>query len=120
MRLFRPDPVTFVNVERIDIYKDENAFEKKHEWRLVPIVNTRSTKGEVLLTSQQRNAFELVSGTRGRSGEQFDIWSAVFGPLGEDGYFRPLFDKRTGALDRSVASRPEGEAHPWWVFQQPR
>jgi hypothetical protein len=100
---YSPDPVTFVNVEGIDIYKDENAFEKKHEWRLVPIVNTRSTNGEVLLTSQQRNTFELVSGTRGRSGEQFDIWSAVFGPLGEDGYLKPLFDKRTGELDRSVA-----------------
>jgi hypothetical protein len=100
---YAPDPVTFVNVEGIDIYKDANAFEKHQEWRRVPTANTRSTTGEVRLTSQQRNAFELVSGTRGRSGEQLDIWSAVFGPLGEDGYFQPLFDKRTGVIDRSVA-----------------
>ena len=32
-----------------------------------------------------------------------DIWSAVYGPIGEDGYFKPLFDKRTGEIDRSVA-----------------
>jgi len=27
----------------------------------------------------------------------------VYGPLGEDGYFKPLFDKRTGEIDASVA-----------------
>jgi hypothetical protein len=45
---------------------------------------------------------ELVNGTKGRSGEQLDIWSAVFGPLGKDGYFEPLFDKRTGVMNRKV------------------
>jgi len=100
---YAPDPVSFVNVEGIDIYKDGNAFYKQHEWRRVPIANTRSQTGEVRLTSEQRNRFELVAGTRGRSGEQFDIWSAVFGPLGPDGYFQPLFDKDTGRIDRAVA-----------------
>ena len=47
---------------------------------------------------------ELVNGTNGRSGTgQLDIWSAVFGPVGADGYFKPLFDKRTGVMDPSVA-----------------
>jgi hypothetical protein len=46
---------------------------------------------------------ELVNGTKGRSGEQLDIWSAVFGPVGEDGYFKPLFDKATGVIDSAVA-----------------
>ena len=55
------------------------------------------------LTSEQRNHMELVNGTKGRSGEQLDIWSAVFGPLGKDGYFEPLFDKRTGVMNRAVA-----------------
>ena len=98
-----PDPVTFTNVESIDIYRDENAYYKQHEWRRVPTPNTRETTGEVRLTSRQRNYFELVSGTRGRSGEQLDIWSAVFGPLGDDGYFAPLFDKVTGEIDPGVA-----------------
>ena len=98
-----PDPVTFTNVEGIDIYQDENAFYKQHEWRRVPIANTREVDGEIRLTSRQGNHFELVSGTRGRSGQQLDIWSAVYGPLGDDGYFEPLFDKRTGAIDRTVA-----------------
>jgi hypothetical protein len=100
---YAPDPVTFTNVEGIDIYEDTNAFYKQHEWRRVPIANSRELTGEVRLTSEQRNHFELVAGTRGRSGEQFDVWSAVFGPLGKDGYFEPLFDKRTGAMNRAVA-----------------
>ncbi len=100
---YSPDPVTFTNVEGINIYEDVNAFYKQHEWRRVPTPNTREANGEIRLTSKQRNHFELVSGTKGRSGQQLDIWSAVHGPIGEDGYFKPLFDKRSGAIDRSVA-----------------
>jgi hypothetical protein len=98
-----PDSVTFTDVEGINIYADENAFWRRIDWRTVPIINTREINGHVRLTSEQRNHFELVNGTKGRSGEQLDIWSAVFGPLGPDGYFKPLFDKRTGAIDRTVA-----------------
>lgn len=100
---YAPDPVTFTNVEGINIYEDVNAFYKQHEWRRVSIANTRETNGEIRLTSKQRNTFELVSGTKGRSGQQLDIWSAVFGPLGDDGFFKPLFDKRSGKIDPEVA-----------------
>ena len=65
-------------------------------------MNSRETNGQIRQTSEERNRFELVNGTHGRSGEQLDIWSAVFGPLGEDGYFDPLFDKRTGAMNPRV------------------
>jgi len=98
-----PDSVTFTDVEGINIYKDENAFYKQFEWRRAPTVNSREINGQVRLTSQQRNYFELVNGTKGRSGEQIDIWSAVFGPIGKDGYFEPLFDKRTGVVNPKVA-----------------
>jgi hypothetical protein len=98
-----PDSVTFTDVEGINIYEDENAFYRTIDWRTVPIINTREVNGHVRLTSEQRNHMELVNGTRGRSGQQLDIWSAVFGPLGKDGYFEPLFDKRTGKMNRAVA-----------------
>jgi putative esterase len=99
-----PDPVEFSNVEGIDIYKDSNAFYKVFEWgRREPTVNTRETDGSIRLTSEQRNHFELASGTKGRSGQQLDIWSAVYGPLGKDGYFEPLFDKRGGEMNPTVA-----------------
>jgi hypothetical protein len=100
---YSPDPVTFTNVEGINIYEDVNAFYKQHEWRRVPTPNTREIDGGIRLTSKQRNHFELVCGTKGRSGQQLDIWSAVYGPLGEDGYFKPLFNKRTGDIDPTVA-----------------
>ena len=98
-----PDSVTFTDVEGINVYKDDNAYYRTVDWRTVPIINTREINGHVRLTSEQRNHMELVNGTKGRSGEQLDIWSAVFGPLGKDGYFEPLFDKRTGAINRTVA-----------------
>ncbi|MGE5361972.1 MAG: alpha/beta hydrolase-fold protein, partial [Bacteroidales bacterium] len=98
-----PDSVTFTDVEGINVYKDTNAFYKQSEWRRVPTVNSREVDGQIRQTSEQRNHFELVNGTKGRSGEQLDIWSAVFGPIGKDGYFEPLFDKRTGEMHTSVA-----------------
>jgi hypothetical protein len=33
-----------------------------------------------------------------------DIWSAVFGPVGADGYFEPLFGKLTGEINPDVAA----------------
>ncbi len=97
-----PDPVTFTNVEGVDFYHDTNAFYKDHGWYRVPTPNTRETDGAIRLMSDQRNRFELARGTHGRSGEQIDVWSATWGPLGADGYFQPAFDKRTGAIHADV------------------
>ena len=47
---------------------------------------------------------ELVLGDRSRSGGQYDIWQAVFGPEGADGYPKPIFDKVTGDVDPAVAA----------------
>jgi hypothetical protein len=101
-----PDPVTFTNVEGINIYKDVNAYYKQHKWYRVPTVNSRETDGTMRMTSKQRNYYELAQGTKGRSGQQLDIWSAVYGPIGEDGYFKPMWDKVTGEIDPTVA--------PYW------
>jgi len=94
-----PDSVDFHDVEGVDIYQDKSAFYKEIDWRREPTINSREINGQARQTSEQRNHFELVNGTHGRSGEQIDIWSAVFGPLGEDGYFEPLFDKKTGVMN---------------------
>ena len=98
-----PDSVDFSDVEGVDIYHDTNAFYKQFEWRRVPTINSREINGQIRQTAEERNRFELVNGTHGRSGEQLDIWSAVFGPLGEDGFFDPLWDKKTGAMNPRVA-----------------
>jgi hypothetical protein len=98
-----PDSVDFSDVEGVDVYRDKNAFYKEYEWRKVPTVNSREINGQIRQTAEERNRFELVNGTHGRSGEQLDIWSAVFGPLGEDGFFDPLWDKKTGVMNPRVA-----------------
>ncbi len=98
-----PDSVDFSDVEGVDVYHDTNAFYKQYEWRKVPTVNSREINGQIRQTAEERNRYELVNGTHGRSGEQLDIWSAVFGPLGEDGYFEPLWDKKTGVMNPKVA-----------------
>jgi len=98
-----PDPVSFQSYEGIDVYQDENAFYKQYEWYRVETPNIRDVFGQVRLTARQKNHFELVCGTKGRSGRQMDIWAAVFGPLGKDGYFEPLFDKSTGVINKKVA-----------------
>jgi hypothetical protein len=41
---------------------------------------------------------------KGRSGGQWDIWQAVYSPVGDDGYPKPIWDKRTGVIDREVAA----------------
>ncbi len=98
-----PDSVDFSDVEGVDVYKDKNAYYKEFEWRRVPTINSREINGQIRQTAEERNRFELVNGTHGRSGEQLDIWSAVFGPLGENGYFEPLWDKQTGVMNPRVA-----------------
>src|SRR5207247_8825696 len=52
----------------------------------------------------QNNMMELVLGTKSRSGGQWDIWEAVFSPVGPDGYPKRIWDKRTGEVDRTVAA----------------
>jgi len=99
-----PDPVTFTDVEGMNLYKDDNGFFKQvTDWHRTPTINSREINGEVRQTAQQRAWMELVNGTKGRSGGQLDIWSATFGPVGPDGYFKAAFDPKTGVIDRSVA-----------------
>ncbi len=98
-----PDPVDFRYFQTVNIYRDKNAYYKEFGWVKVPTSSDRFPDGIVRLTIQQRNHMELAMGTKNRSGEQIDIFEAVFGPVGPDGYVKPLFDKRTGEIDHSVA-----------------
>jgi hypothetical protein len=98
-----PDPVDFNYFQAVNIYEDENAYYKKRGWLKVPTASDRMTDGITTLTYQQRNYFELAAGTKGRSGGQVDIFEAAFGPISDDGYVKPLFDKYTGVIDPEVA-----------------
>ena len=98
-----PDPVDFHYFQCVDIYNDNNAYFKEFGWIKVPTSSDRSTDGIVRFTYQQRNYKELVLGTKNRTGDQIDIFEAAFGPVGNDGYVKPLFDKLSGNIDPQVA-----------------
>ncbi len=99
-----PDPVDFRYFQCINIYEDKNAYFKEFGWLKVPTASDRYTDGIVRFTSLQRNHMELVLGTKNRSGGQIDIFEAAYGPIGADGYVKPLFDKLTGIIDSTVAN----------------
>ncbi len=98
-----PDPIDFRAYSLIDLYQDKNAFWAPSAWKQVPIPMERTAEGKVLSMMDDAIRFELVLGNKGRSGEQFDIWQAVYSPVGEDGYPQPIFDPRTGEINHQVA-----------------
>jgi hypothetical protein len=98
-----PDPVDFRQYEVIDIYEDRNAFFIEADWKKTPRPDGRNYLGHILSTVEEDSNWELTLGTKGRSGQQWDIWQAVYGPVGEDGYPKEIWDKRTGVIDNEVA-----------------
>ncbi len=98
-----PDPIDFRQYTVIDLYADSNAYQSGGPWKFVPRPGHRDYRGHISTTVPQSNQLELVLGTRGRSGGQWDIWQAVYSPVGADGYPAPIWDKRTGVIDHAVA-----------------
>jgi hypothetical protein len=98
-----PDPIDFHAYMAIDLYDDKNAFFLEGAHKRVPQPAMRDYLGHTLITTEDNNQYELALGDHGRSGEQFDIWQAVYGPVGDDGYPKQIFDKQTGDIDHSVA-----------------
>jgi hypothetical protein len=99
-----PDPIDFRAYTVVDIYKDRNAYYLDSRWKKTPRPGLRNYLGHISTTLEDMNRLELVLGTRGRSGGQWDIWQAVFSPVGPDGYPKPIWDKRSGAIDAEVAA----------------
>ena len=98
-----PDPIDFHAYTTIDVYKDRNAYYREGPHKRVPRPGMRNYLGHVSATIGDLNLMELALGTRSRSGQQFDIWEAVYSPVGPDGYPQRIFDKLTGDIDRKVA-----------------
>ncbi|HUL35367.1 MAG TPA: esterase [Candidatus Eisenbacteria bacterium] len=98
-----PDPIDFHAYGTVNIYQDQSAYFRQGPFGKVELPEKRKTNGILDSTVEQENRYELVLGTHSRSGEQWDIWQAVFGPMGDDGYPKDIWDKRTGVIDHSVA-----------------
>ncbi len=103
-----PDPIDFHAFTNINLYDRDsefgkNAFFIEGAHTRVPQPAMRDYEGHTFITTQEINRYELALGDSGRSGEQFDIWQAVYGPVGANGYPQPIFDKVTGEVDHNVA-----------------
>jgi len=98
-----PDPIDFRAYTVVNIYEHENAYYVEGKWKRTPRPGSRNYLGEVNSTLEQMNNRELVLGINSRSGDQWDIWEAVYSPVGDDGYPKRIWDKMTGNIDHSVA-----------------
>jgi hypothetical protein len=99
-----PDPIDFRAYTVVDIYKDKNAYRIEGPWHHVNRPGSRNYLGHISSTLEDTNRHELVLGTKSRSAQQWDIWEAVYSPVGPDGYPKPIWDKRTGLINPEVAA----------------
>jgi hypothetical protein len=98
-----PDPIDFRAFTVVNLYEDRNAYYLDSQWKRTPRPGMRNYLGQVSTTLEEINQRESVLGSKGRSGDQWDIWQAVYSPVGPDGYPKPIWDKQTGLINREVA-----------------
>ena len=98
-----PDPIDFRAYTVVNIYDDENAYYVEGDHRKVLRPGIRDYLGHVKTNLRDMNYRELALGSKSRSGQQWDIWEAVYSPQGEDGYPVRMWDKKTGEIDHEVA-----------------
>jgi hypothetical protein len=99
-----PDPIDFHAYETINLYDDKNAYAMEGATHSVERPAMRDYLGQIFATQRDGNYAEETAGDHSRSGGQYDIWQAVFSPVGIDGYPRPIFDKITGDIDKGTAA----------------
>ncbi|EME78133.1 uncharacterized protein MYCFIDRAFT_145871 [Pseudocercospora fijiensis CIRAD86] len=97
--LSSPDPVDFTRFQSIDVYHDTDAFHSENG-TANGIAREFSPNGtEVrLFDFESINHYELALGTKTRSLQQLDIFAAVFGVQGLNGYPLEPYDKLTGEI----------------------
>ncbi len=100
---FCPDPIDFHAYQAVNIYEDKNAYWDEGPFGKVPRPDMRTAEGMILAEMEPAYRREVVMGTHGRSTEQFDIWQAVFSPVGAEGYPKPIWNSATGVIDPEVA-----------------
>ena len=99
-----PDPIDFRAYTVVNLYADTNAYFVDSRWKRTPRPALRDWLGHVSATLEEVNHRELALATKGRSGDQWDVWQSVYSPAGADGYPKPIWDKVTGVIDRGVAN----------------
>ena len=99
-----PDSVDFRYHQIVNVYDDPNAYWVDKGWMRVERPNQRRPDGNIQSMMKDENWYELVVGDKSRSGGQWDICEATYSPVGADGYPKRIWDKRSGAIDKTVAA----------------
>ena len=102
-----PDGVDFTRNQMINNYADSNAFMPNaapNQWLNFDRPLGRAEDGQPQIGVRMMAQLEEVLGSRVRGGQQLQAYDATYGPVGEDGYPKPLFDRTTGTIDKSVAA----------------
>jgi hypothetical protein len=97
-----PDSVDFRCYELINIYDDPNAYVNR--WGFERPAK-RNVDGDCVYTVRHECQVENVLGLGDRwqlSGKDWCSWNATYGPRGEDGLPKPLWNPKTGEIDRRV------------------
>jgi hypothetical protein len=120
-----PDPVDFHHYYLVNLYSDTNAYvvtndrqwqSVVNEWMTVEQPRSRGPNGLPYLTMRKANQIELALGSRGRAAGAFDARGAVYWPMDEDGYPKPVWDRRTGHIDRSVVEYMRDQGYDLTAF----
>ena len=91
-----PDPVDFRDFTGIDIYRFPNAYEDPEGNK----IQLMRRQGKFVLSIQDYVKSEIA---KRDYGGQFASFDAVFSPRGEDGRPQPLFDRKSGKINHTVA-----------------
>jgi hypothetical protein len=97
-----PDSLTFERFELIDLYRDDNAFVNRFGFERP---STRTVDGDVVSTVRHEAQLDRVLGRGGRwelGGRDWASWNAVYGPRGRDGLPVPVWDGKSGAINKAV------------------
>ncbi|GBC78667.1 hypothetical protein HRbin08_02163 [bacterium HR08] len=97
-----PDSVDFRAFQLLNIYEDVNAYVNRYGFERP---SARDARGDVRFTMRYECQMENVMGlgdSYTMSGGQWGSWNAAYGPRGADGRPVPLWDPKTGSLNREA------------------
>ena len=113
-----PDPIDFRAYTVVNLYEDENAYFLESDLKRTERPARRDSLGHVSSTLREVNQRELALGSKSRSGQQWDIWEAVYSPVGTDGYPQRIWDKVTGKIHPEVAAHWKENYDLTWIMKR--
>lgn len=102
---FCPDAFDFRKFQIVNLLEDPNAYYVRGDWTVKDRGASRNYLGQIRETMEEENHHEMVLGSRGRSGGQWDAWQAVYSPLNAtDGHPTEIWDKLTGEVNHETVT----------------